>query len=292
MPHRLKSSFELNPTFPLELSEIKKRALNAKLLHPLTLGVGGACLGLALLLNAGVFGFVGLLGIGAVGLVAWWQQHAAPIEAKVIQDMIHESNQAQDRQLANVVAQYRQWGLHHYASALGKFFLVKQRIENELHDDGTLTENKKQIDRLIDHICGAVCRQFHKLTELDRSTAASLTSGSETKLNELDANRSEILERIMHAYNTMYETLEHVIQCPASGPTPPTLDPSITGNDKDANLDDVVSQLKEENRINRAVQERLEIRSASPEDPDYHAFDDSLSQPGDSAGESERLEAE
>jgi hypothetical protein len=283
--------FHLEPTFPIEGSEIKRRIVKAKLLHPVTVGVGAGCLALALLLGAGVGGFIGLFGIGAFALVAWWQKQGTKIEAEVIQHMIQESNQAQDRKLAEIVGAYRRRGLYHYASALGKFMLVKKRIETELHQDGALTDDKQQVDRLVDQMCAAVCRQFARLTELDRDIAASLTGGTREHLNKLEAGRSEILERIMHAYNTMYETLKQVLQTPPH-PSVSTATGSATTENKDSNLNEIVTQLKEENRINRAVRERLEIHATAPGDPDYQIFGDLADESAGQYSENDLLEPE
>ncbi|MEM8955529.1 MAG: hypothetical protein AAGD22_15350 [Verrucomicrobiota bacterium] len=259
------------PTFPLEDAEIKRRVMTARLLHPLTVGVGLGCVALALFLRGGIFGFLALAAIGVAGLAAWWKNHGARLEAKVIQAMILESNEAQDRKLAGIVARYRRLRLYHYASALGKFILLKKQIEKELHKDEILTEDKKQIDSLVDQICAAVCRQFAKLSELDRATAATLTSGDSTQLKTLEKTRTEVLERIMHAYNTVHETYQHLSH---TSTPPPLAHAQATNTTTSADVDKIISQLEDENRINRAVRERLKILPPLPEDADFGIFEE------------------
>ncbi|MEM7146279.1 MAG: hypothetical protein AAF591_14165 [Verrucomicrobiota bacterium] len=271
MTAQSKNQFQMAPTFPLEDAEIKRRIINAKLLHPVTLGVAFGCIGLTVLLKGSIVGLVFLGGLGFAGLVAWWKNHGAKLEAKVIQAMILESNQAQDRKLAGIVARYRRRRLYHYASALGKFIYLKKQIEQQLHQDGKLTSEKEQIDSLVDKICAAACRLFAKLTELDRAIAASLTSGTPEQMKALEKDRTEVLERIMHAYKTVHETFQHV----TDALVPPPLPDNGAGSGTTAtNVDDVIRQLEEENRINRAVRERLKIQAATPEDPDFGAFEE------------------
>jgi hypothetical protein len=68
----------------------------------------------------------------------------------------------------------------------------------------------------------------------------------------------------------MYETLKHVLEVPHPLAVPDS--PATSHRNPDSNLNDIVAQLKEENRINRAVQKRLDIPPATPEDPVYDAF--------------------
>ena len=83
---------------------------------------------------------------------------------------------------------------------------IKKRIEKELHKDGTLTKDKEQIDRLVDNVCSAVCRHFHKARELDGQLGNVLTSRNKRDLTKLEKARAEVLNQILHAYNTMHET--------------------------------------------------------------------------------------
>ena len=265
----------LKPTFPLNKTEISERSRKVKLSHPLTwisFG-GGAILPFLVTSNlpAAIFGaFIGL-GIAGVAMSAFWQGRHARIEAQVVEEMISESNAEQDRKLSKIVAQYRSRGLHQYAAALGKFLLLKKGIEKRLHPDGKVTQTSEQIERLVDTLCASVCREFDKVSLLDTRLGDVLISGNTKALEKLQSERTQVLESIMTAYATLYQSLESVVVYDNSGELVPEIK---TGQpQQETNLEDTVESLKAEIEMARRIRDRLSIPEADENDADFEVFD-------------------
>lgn len=200
--------FQLKPTFPIDGVEIQRRVMKALVTHPLNWGVGLACIAIPLLAQAGAFLTLLAIGGGAAGLLQYWKAHLKDIEANVIREMIDESNREQNRALTEAMTAFRREGFAHYASALGRFLLLKQRIETLLHRDGKLTPDREAIDRLGDQVCAAACRQFDRIKELDREIAFCVTSQDKSRMTSLINDRAELLSKIQQAYSVLYDTLE------------------------------------------------------------------------------------
>ena len=265
----------LKPTFPLNKAEISERSRKVKLSHPLTwLSFGGAAILPFLVtsnLPAAIFGALVCLGIAEVAMSAFWQGRHARIEAQVVEEMISESNAEQDRKLSKIVAQYRSRGLHQYAAALGKFLLLKKGIEKRLHPDGKVTQTSEQIERLVDTLCASVCREFDKVSLLDTRLGDVLISGNTEALEKLQSERTQVLESIMTAYATLYQSLESVVAYDNSGELVPEIK---TGQpQQETNLEDTVESLKAEIEMARRIRDRLSIPEADENDADFEVFD-------------------
>ena len=208
------SQIVLKPTFPLDEAEINRRSFWRKVEHPVSWGTLLLCLAGGIALQSGLWPVVLLLTGGIFGVQWFWKHRSREVLAKVIEGMIAESNRAQDQKLSGIVNSYRARGLYHYATALGKFLLLKQHIEKRLHAGRTgeaITPTVEQVEKLVDNVCGAVCREFHKAASLDRELGEVLTSRDKTRLETLQKNRDEVLEAIMHAYETLYEALAAIL---------------------------------------------------------------------------------
>ncbi|NNE92366.1 MAG: hypothetical protein HKN23_12020 [Verrucomicrobiales bacterium] len=265
----------LKPTFPLDQNEIERRCRAERISHPIT---WGSILGAAILpwlatdgVFPALFGMMVCFGFAALGISIFWSGKQQEITSKVVEEMISESNAEQDRRLSKIVAQYRGRGMHHYATALGKFLLLKQNIEKRLHPGGQVTEMSEQIERLVDSLCANVCREFDKVAELDRQLGDVLISGEKARLESLQSDRTEVLEAIMQAYGTIYETLDSVVDFDDTGELVPELKSGEPN--PETGLTDAVSSLKKEIEMAKRIRDRLHIPDADAEDADFQAFE-------------------
>ena len=270
------SQFVLKPTFPLDEAEIERRSFWRKASHPISWGLLGLCLAGGIMLQSGIWPVVGLLTGGIFGVQWFWKNRGGEVVAEVIQEMVAESNLAQDYKLSGIIQSYRRRGLYHYAAALGKFLLLKQHIEKRLHtgrEGQPVTPTIEQVEKLVDHVCGAVCREFHKAASLDGELAEVLTSRDKSKLERLQQDRSEVLEAIMHAYEALYESLASILDLEAAREAnAPDLKEQTRQHLDQPDLNDVVEKLREESRLARRVRERLAISEAGRDEPDYGVF--------------------
>jgi len=280
------SQIVLKPTFPLDEAEINRRSFYRKVEHPVSWGIPLLCLAGGIALQNGLWPVILLLTGGLFGVNWFWRQRTREVTAEVIEGMIAESNRAQDQKLSGIIRSYRARGLHHYATALGKFLLLKQHIEERLHAGRTgeaISPTVEQVEKLVDNVCGAVCREIHKAASLDGELGEVLTSRDKTRLKTLQRNRDEVLESIMHAYETLYEALAAILDLEAAREaTAPDLEASTRKHLDPPDLTDVLEKLQEENRLARRVRERLAIPPASQGEPDYGMFSSDLEPARDS----------
>ena len=279
------SQIVLKPTFPLDEAEINRRSLWRKVEHPVSWGIPLVCLAAGIALQSGLWPVVLLLTGGIFGVNWFWKHRSREVMAEVIEGMIAESNRTQDQKLSGIIRSYRARGLHHYATALGKFLLLKQHIEKRLHagraSEG-ITPTVEQVEKLVDNVCGAVCREFHKAASLDGELGDVLTSRDRSRLEALQKSRDEVLEAIMHAYETLYEALAAILDLEsAREATAPDLEASTRQHLDVPDLKDVLEKLQEENRLARRVRERLEIPAASRGEPDFGIFSQELDPVGE-----------
>lgn len=270
------SQIVLKPTFPLDEAEISRRSFWKKAQHPVSWGLLGLSLTAGVAMQSGLWPVVILMTAGVFGVQWFWRTRSRKVQAEVIQEMIAESNCEQDLKLSGIVRSYRARGLHHYAAALGKFLLLKQHIEERLHsgrDGHAIAPMVEQVEKLVDSVCGAVCREFHAAASLDGELAEVLTSRDQSKLDRLQGNRTEVLEAIMHAYETLYESLAAILDLEtAREAAAPDLAAATRRHLDMPELKDVVEKLREENCLARRVRERLEISAAERSDPDFGIF--------------------
>lgn len=270
------SQLVLKPTFPLDETEIGQRALSKKLRHPFPWVTLGTCLVGGIAMQSGLWPIVLLMAAGAVFVGWFWKRRAADVEAEVIEEMVAESNRDQDAKLSRIIGSYRRRGMHHYATALGKFLLLKQHIEERLHvgrEGNSISPLVEQVETLVDNLCGAVCREFHKAASLDGELADVLTSRDRSRLHRLQEARTELLEAIMHAYETLHESHTALLDLETARKSV-ALDFEVKApRPLDArSLDDVVEELREEARLARRVRDRLKIGKAERGDPDFGLF--------------------
>lgn len=189
-----------------------------------------------------------------------WERKRAELESKAIQELIQESNREQDAELNRIIRTLHGGGHHQYAICLGKFALLKQHIEANLHQDGKLSQKKAEIEQLVDALCERVCYEITQLTQIESQLADVLTSPNEARLRMFTERRGECHRRLQQAYGTMNDTTERLGMMLRPGEE--AID-SGAGQDFEV-LDRLIERLKEENLIAQRVHEQLTDSALRP----------------------------
>lgn len=185
-------------------------------------------------------------------LVASWQERDAELTARVVHEMIAESNKSQDEEIRKLVYNLNGVGKWQYAISLGKFLLLKQHIETSLHKNNKLTDRKQEIEKLVDSLCQETCQEIFEIATESDQLANVLTSGDQTRLDEFSARVSTGHSRMMHAYATLSSTAERLEILMEPG----TERPDATQR-KQSELDRLIQVLREENEVSQAVDQRI-----------------------------------
>lgn len=271
-----RSQLQLEPTFPLDEKEIKKRVRRETVDRLFRLGLGGVSASMWL---GGVvfFWFGGEAGITscALGLAAtaYGLLHYAvrrdynSVEARIISAMVSEHNRAQDQQLEEVATRLREGGFHGYSSALGKFILLKRHIDSNLHKADTPSHSNQEIDNLIDRICSLTCKHLSRLGKLDQEIVEALTDKIDERLKNLNHERAQILIHVKRAYVTMYECLDSLLNHKASSAVlnkPPQMNPDAENL---AAMDKAIHKLENENDLIQRIDQRVRTELTLPTEP-------------------------
>lgn len=198
--------FSVAPTFPLDDHRIRARRLERIAKSPVTWGAVVATGGLGLALGAGFTGFVALYALAAIALRKYWEKQRATLDAASLRDLIDESNVAQDEELRRIIGHLHSAGQPQYALCLGRFLVLKQKIEGEVHRGRHLATFAREIEKGVDGICSEVCREITRLREREGEVGEVLTSRDPDRLDRLDAARRESQAAILHAYTSLYQT--------------------------------------------------------------------------------------
>ena len=257
---------QLEPTFPLDAEEIRRRIQQSLLKQLAPFAIAGLIISVVLAYPLGMAGC--LLGLGgtAFGLRRFFKNSHSKVEARVIIDMIRESNQSQDRQLREIIVEFQRQGMHAYAVALGKFLLLKQRVEGNLHQKELSSLGNQNLDNLIDRICSLTCDHLWKLGDLDGQIGAALTAANEELLRSLEHRRVQILIHVQRAYSTLYECLDMVLGCRASLKAEAEYSRVIDASTLTA-MDKAIAELEQENLAFRRLTQRVRADLALPPAP-------------------------
>lgn len=237
---------KLRPTFPLDAQRIKR-------LKEIT--IWGSMKLLAIRTAATLAEPLRPKSGPLASIVLRWQQLDTELTAAVVQKLIYDSNLEQDRRIRSMVHNLEQSGKYQYSISLGKFLLLKQHIERELHRRGELSERKLEIEKLVDSIAQEVCNEIHGIANLDDAMAQILTSNNHNELNAMSDKVNAAHARIMHAYATLTETAE---QLPASSAIRQSSQGRGNKIDDMPVLDRLIENLKEENQLTKTVNERIQ----------------------------------
>ena len=238
---------QIRSTFPLEAAEIAKRKWSAALTSPITWAPFLPAVGAYDFLDVPGIIVTALIGAITGGLFWYWKRQGPEIERKIVEELVSESNRAQDKALADRMRSFNKRSYSAYAVNFGRFLQMKTEVERAIHGDGgELTPSKEQVENLIDSLCFGVADEFERLIELDGLLLKSVPG---SRIGPIEDERGQLVERIQRAFRTLSETQTNlpVILNPAGGPSV-----------RESRLDDVIDRLKEEADIARKVKERLE----------------------------------
>lgn len=212
-----KCALNLEPTFPLDKSRIDERVRELVRQDPAlknltalsavsALGAGGFIAMVSqepvAALVVGVLAFIATQAVGLTRMRAQSEATATRKEAEAIRSLIRESNREQQSKLIQAQDDLFEKEQHGYAAALGKFIILKDRVESNLHKDPVMTESDQKTDNLVDRICALVCEHLYDIAELDRQIPRALTS-KDSDIEELISLRSRLLVQVERAWLTM-----------------------------------------------------------------------------------------
>ena len=244
--------FSVAPTFPLDDAAIRRRTREKIAASPATWLGFAAAVGIGLLAGTGAVGYLLLLGLAGFGLSLFWSSRRTRLDAASVGELIKESNAAQDRELARIIRQLRIDGQPQYALCLGRFLMLKQKIETQLHADPRLESCRVEIEKAVDGICAEICREITSLMERDGQLGELLTSRNPRRLERFEAARRESHAGILHAYTTLFQTHAELVSAPV---TPPALDPV---GEAPPELGTMIEALRDETGILTRARARIE----------------------------------
>lgn len=234
---------QLQPTFPLDAAKIRRLRRQAIWQSPKLLAMRSF---------ANVAKFLMPKSDLATDLNDSWSEMNDKLTAQVMQGMIAESNDGQDRQIRNLMRNLNGVGKWQYAISLGKILLLKQHIESDLHRGSRLTERKKEIEILVDSLCQEVCQEVYEIANLNDQLSEILVSGEQSRLDEMTERVSKGHTRIMHAYATLAGTADKLTVVLQPGTERPD-----SASRKTSELDRLIEVLREENEVAQAVDRRM-----------------------------------
>ena len=194
--------------------------------------------------------------------IQYWKDLDNNLTADVVRELLHESNRHQDARLTGLIDQLHASGSSQYAISIGKFLLLKQQIEQQLHAEGELTERKQNIERLVDSLCSEVCQQIQRLALLDGRLAEVLTSREPESLERLSELRVAGHRRVLEAYGSLYDTAQNLYMLVRPGRERPD-----QSEDDLVVLDRLISVLREEHELSKKVHERIRQELPQTNDP-------------------------
>ncbi|MCW1923733.1 hypothetical protein OKA05_14295 [Luteolibacter arcticus] len=203
--------FAVAPTFPMDDVRIRDRSRETMLRSPLTwlplLGAGA--MGFAL--DAGVAGFVLLLGATVALVSRYWKKRRPAVDAASLRELIGESNAAQDQELKRIIGSLESKGLPQYSLCLGRFLFLKQKIEKDVHRGQHFAVFAQEVEKGVDGICAEVCREITGIRAREERLGEILTSRQPTQLERLESARRESHAAILHAYTSLYQVHAEIL---------------------------------------------------------------------------------
>ncbi len=255
----------LRPTFPLDSVRIRQMKRQALWQSPrLWLPWLGAQI--ASLFDSGQSPGSSGLGRLTQAAIQYWQDLDSELTADVVRKLITDSNRGQDQQLVQLIGQLRTRGSRQYAISMGKFLLLKQHVEQQLHGDGEFNERKQEIESLVDSLCSEVCQKLYHLAQLEEQLADILTSRDPDKLTRLQEVRGAGHRSVLDAYASLYDTAQHLNILVKPGQEAPH-----RKEDDLAALDRLIEVLRDEHDLARKVHDR--IRRELPQDDERQGAD-------------------
>jgi hypothetical protein len=234
-------------TFPLDEAAITRKALGRVLTDPISwvpLVPAVAAYTLFDVPAVLALGF-GVVVLGGVG--AFWRKQWSGLTEGLRRKSIEDHNRAQNAILQAGADELRLAAAANYAHRLEEFLAAKKQVEQRLHEDGSITSQKVQLEQLIDSLCFGVRDQLIALAQKEKKREP--------------VNRKAALAQVDAAFETLQTTVAELDTI--LGPT------SLPGGAANASIEEVTRRLREEAEIARRVQARLrgEQGSAASAEP-------------------------
>ena len=249
----MKAHDNLRSTFPIPAAKLRSRKLKLAFNSPVTWAPFLPTVGAFAFFDIGPFIFAGLVALVGGGVFAYWKSNHRKLESKLLEALIAESNQEQDKHLVERARELMRLGYPDYAASLGSFLEKKKQIETAIHSDGDgLTTEKKDIENLIDAVVFGVADQIEQLATFDnRIQNPGAMPLSKDRRKKIETARSEISNRVHEAFAIIEDTWENLsdILNPAAH-----LDHPDTSH---SSLENALSRLKQERDIAKRVKERM-----------------------------------
>lgn len=238
----------LRKTFPLDRKKLKARKNELILKSPVNwLSLAGGIL-LILVFKLGFGKALIVLALMGFCLKQYWSIQGESLESDILTSLIHESNKEQDQVLRSSIRDFKREGRYNYAVTLGRFLFLKQSIEQRLHEDSEITDNKKQIENLVDEICFRVRDNINRIIDIEEKTASILVSYHAEELIETDQVRRKLLMQIVEAFSTLSDTYDNLEIL---------LNPGLFESESGETLDEIIERLQSENTIIKNVHEEI-----------------------------------
>ncbi|MEO0414320.1 MAG: hypothetical protein AAF226_05150 [Verrucomicrobiota bacterium] len=242
----------IRSTFPIPKSKIRKKKWAMGIKSPVTLAplLTTVATSPAIIAHPLIGG--GAAAVAGAGVIGYWAIKHKALDQKIIEQLVAESNKEQDNALKARVHNLHGRGHTDYALSLASFLECKQKIEKALHNDPTVTQQKEQIEKLVDRITFGASDQLKLLAEFDEKLRCSdgplLSFAQKQNINRA---RHEISDRLHQAFQTLESTWTNLGE--VLDPTTHLQKPDTAGD----HLDQAIAELKEELTISDQIQDRI-----------------------------------
>ena len=203
--------FSVAPTFPMDDVRIRDRSRETMLRSPLTWVPLLIATATGFALGPDLSGFILLWGIVVVLIARYWKGRRHAIDVLSLRELIGESNAAQDQELRRIIGNLQSKGMHQYALCLGRFLLLKQKIEKEVHRGKHLALFSEEVEKGVDGVCAEVCREITGIRGREVELGEILTSRDPGRLERLENARRQSHAAILHAYTSLYQVHAEII---------------------------------------------------------------------------------
>jgi len=188
-------------TFPLPAEEIRREKLRAMLRSPLI------WIPMVLMLGVGIWQkwdwvVILLVEVAVFFLMAFlWFARSEGANDKIAGRVVKRSNARQNEALVARIEVLKNSGHGHYAVTLSKYLELKKQIEAQLEEGGEMSDQRRDIEKLVDGLCLGVAEQFEAVIEVEKALMDS--SEHSAKLEE---DRKAMLAQIIEGYKTLRKT--------------------------------------------------------------------------------------
>lgn len=234
---------ELEPTFPLDVEEI--RSLREKV-------ICDSPKFLAWQLLAQLGSRFTLLSRFSEA----WSKLEPELNSAVVEHVVRQSNIAQDQVIRCLIDVLKDQHGRAYAEILTNFLRVKQTIELALRTNRKLAAQRADVETIVDAIMQEVCNEIFLLSDWESELGKlQRTDADSVKAESLRAAIQRAKDRITQAHDTMVETQEQVsFQQAPLGSEQWTDESRMT---ESVVLDKLIDALSSENEFARTVNGRV-----------------------------------